>query len=659
MTRSFARAALADAVARGRADAVLLSEGGRAAELELGGFGDRGPYQAVGLRAALSLRLPPRLVSILMTVLARSAVAPATAEEIVRRYAYWTGVRRSADRATWRALTRGPAILMYHAFDPGKGSTTRLVVSGEEFERQLHRIRSSGRRVITLTALAEAWSAGKVVPAGAVVITMDDAYLDNAEIAAPILARYAYPATVFAVSDALGGSNTWDSGELRGRQLLDPAGLRAFRAAGHSVGAHTRSHRALPALDEDALEDEVAGSRAALAALLDAPITEFAYPHGKVDAASIEAVRRAGYACAVGIERGLNDARTPLYALRRTQVSGSTGRLGFELALRFGDADILRHVRRGALSRRPIQEGRALNDVVDVTVAISTRDRPGPLERCLRSLAAGDAIPAEIVVSDQSDGPETEALVTKLSATVQIRYVRSGPGGLATAQNDAVAAAAFPIVAILDDDCVADARWLATIDRVLRERPDLELLTGRVLPLGPAEAGRVAVSSRTSEDPVEFGHPCIPWLVGSGNNFAVRRDTFLRIGGNDARLGPGSPGKGGVDMDLFYRLVRDGGRARYEPESLVLHARATPAARLARRIPYGYGIGACVAILVREGDRTALRVLATWLGFRGKLASRSIVRLRLGSVREEILVLIGTLRGIGYGIRVAKPMRRT
>jgi GT2 family glycosyltransferase len=37
-----------------------------------------------------------------------------------------------------------------------------------------------------------------------------------------------------------------------------------------------------------------------------------------------------------------------------------------------------------------------------VTVAISTRNRPDPLGRCLESLAAGERPPDEVVVVDQS-----------------------------------------------------------------------------------------------------------------------------------------------------------------------------------------------------------------------------------------------------------------
>ena len=95
------------------------------------------------------------------------------------------------------------------------------------------------------------------------------------------------------------------------------------------------------------------------------------------------------------------------------------------------------------------------------------------------------------------------------------------------------------------------------------------LLTGRVLPL-PADGERVAaLSTRASTQRMEWRRAPMPWHVGTGGNFAVTRTAFLAAGGNDERLGTGAPGRGGNDLDLFYRLLRTGVTARYEPDLLV------------------------------------------------------------------------------------------
>jgi GT2 family glycosyltransferase len=296
--------------------------------------------------------------------------------------------------------------------------------------------------------------------------------------------------------------------------------------------------------------------------------------------------------------------------------------------------------------------------VAQLSVAISTRDRADALERCLNSLAAGIVSPAEVVVVDQSATDTTDLVITNQQQdAMAIRYVRQSPLGLAVSQNFALSQATYPIVAVIDDDCVADPMWLATIGQAFATSPELGVVTGRVLPLD-AEGERIyPVSSRTSPVRREFSGKTIPWPVGSGNNFAVRTEWFRRVGGCDERLGPGSPGQGGMDMDLFYRLLRAGARIRYEPDAIVYHERQDKAGRLARRPMYGYGMGASCALRLREGDGYAMRMLGFWLFFRSRLFGRALLRLRWMSMYEEWLMLASSLRGLIYGLRVDRPAR--
>jgi GT2 family glycosyltransferase len=157
---------------------------------------------------------------------------------------------------------------------------------------------------------------------------------------------------------------------------------------------------------------------------------------------------------------------------------------------------------------------------------------------------------------------------------------------------------------------------------------------------------------------MDFSGKTLPWPVGGGNNFAVRVEWFSRIGGCDERLGPGSPGEGGVDMDLFYRLLRAGALIRYEPDALVYHERQTKAGRMARRPMYGHGMGACCALRLREGDFYALRVLGRWLLFRARLMTAALLRRQWLTANEEWLILRGSVRGLAYGFRVRGGSRR-
>jgi GT2 family glycosyltransferase len=297
------------------------------------------------------------------------------------------------------------------------------------------------------------------------------------------------------------------------------------------------------------------------------------------------------------------------------------------------------------------------NDVdacVPVTVVISTLERPSQLARCLDALLTGTRLPAAVVVVDQGDPARTQPVVAAAEDRgLAVTHLTQPRWGLSASQNAGVEAARTEVVAIVDDDCVPDVNWLRVVERAFGGGPRPLLLTGRVLPL-PADGERVAaLSTRESTRRMEWRRAPMPWHIGTGGNFAVTRNAFLAAGGNDERLGTGAPGRGGNDLDLFYRLLRTGIRARYEPDLLVHHERVTAAEYIQRRNSYGYGVGAMLGVWLRRGDLRALSVLAGWLKLRVEVGYER--RADSGWINEA-RVLAGTgqglLRGLGIsGIR--------
>ena len=294
----------------------------------------------------------------------------------------------------------------------------------------------------------------------------------------------------------------------------------------------------------------------------------------------------------------------------------------------------------------------------EITVAIATRDRPQALARCLASLRDGRLWPAEVVVADQSAAVDSRAVAAGAnSPELPVRWIDGGPDGLAGGQNAAFRDATMPVVAVLDDDCIADVGWIEAIERAFAADPALALVGGRVLPLPAAGDREFAVASRTSPTRRELKSAAAPWNVGSGNNFALRREWFDRVGGGDERLGPGTAGEGALDIDLFYRVLRAGGPALYDPSAIVHHERATRAGRLARRRPYGHGMGAACAIRLREGDLYAALLLGAWVALRLRVLASSLLSRRWEALHEEALVLAGTGAGIVHGLR--QPARQS
>jgi len=326
-------------VAAWRADPSAL------ARLPLGAFEQGTPLQVAVRRLLLALRLPPRFL------------APFVGRRVgmlrlLELTSYWRGVRHALpDRTSWRQLTQGTTILMYHAIAAETERPTRFKVTRRAFERQMRKVAKRGRTV-GLDDLVALRRAHRLPPPGAVVITFDDGFAEIRSRAAPVLDDLALPATFFVVSGRVGPNRTWEGdGELHGRAILAWDDVDELHELGFEIGAHTRTHPNLKNLAPEQVEAEVAGSRADLAERLGSPPRAFAYPYGKWSDVAADAAERAGFASAVTAEAGRNCAATPLYLLRRTEVRGTDSRFRVALALRFGDTKLLADVTRHLIGR--------------------------------------------------------------------------------------------------------------------------------------------------------------------------------------------------------------------------------------------------------------------------------------------------------------------
>jgi peptidoglycan/xylan/chitin deacetylase (PgdA/CDA1 family) len=201
------------------------------------------------------------------------------------------------------ALTRRgvPLVLMYHAVDDVAEDPNQLAVTPDRFDAQMWCLRRLGLRGVSVGELLDAVHVGR--HRGLVGITFDDGYAGILDYALPVLRRYGFGATVFVVSEHLGGTNEWDAGPVW--PLLDAGGVKDLATAGVEIGSHSANHVRLASLSPDRLLEEVQSSRDKLGALLGAVPRGFAYPYGSMDAAARAAVAKAGYgyACAVDAHR--------------------------------------------------------------------------------------------------------------------------------------------------------------------------------------------------------------------------------------------------------------------------------------------------------------------------------------------------------------------
>lgn len=97
--------------------------------------------------------------------------------------------------------------------------------------------------------------------------------------------------------------------------------VQALHGAGMQIGAHTISHPILATLDRDSALQEMQGGKQALEALLQKPVTVFAYPNGRpgedYKAQTVALARESGFQAAVSTAWGVSRQGDDIFQIPR------------------------------------------------------------------------------------------------------------------------------------------------------------------------------------------------------------------------------------------------------------------------------------------------------------------------------------------------------
>ena len=201
-------------------------------------------------------------------------------------------------------------------------------------------------------------------------------------------------------------------------------------------------------------------------------------------------------------------------------------------------------------------------------VVICTRNRPGPLRKCLEAVARLARMPDEVLVVDNSSGDkETESVALELSA----RYTIEPAPGLSRARNRALAEGKSDIIAYLDDDAVPDERWLELIIEPFAD-PSVASATGdTVLPDYCANGNKPQPSWLLCNKDEQWFEMAAFGGLGIGTNMALRRSACAGWNVFDERLGRGALFEGMEEHHAFVRLLSRGYAAAHVPGAIVYH----------------------------------------------------------------------------------------
>jgi peptidoglycan/xylan/chitin deacetylase (PgdA/CDA1 family) len=204
---------------------------------------------------------------------------------------------------------------MYHSIDE---SGSPISIEPRVFRQQMEFLSQGRPRVVPLADVAS-----EQAPDETIALTFDDAFANFEEHAAPIMADLGLPATVFVVTEHVGGNNAWGNatstlasgGTIPILPLMTWDAIKRVVQGGVEIGAHTRTHPRLSSLSDQAMADQVDVPAERIASELGARPTAFAYPYGDLDHRVVSAVRRTyRRACTTelrALDRGEDPVRLP------------------------------------------------------------------------------------------------------------------------------------------------------------------------------------------------------------------------------------------------------------------------------------------------------------------------------------------------------------
>ncbi len=210
-------------------------------------------------------------------------------------------------------------------------------VSSISFERQMLLMSRLGYVTVTFAEAVAGLKGQLKLPRRCFAVTFDDGYCCVGEHALPILSKFGFSGTVFAVSGAVGRENAWDHANGKPvHPLMSWDQLKKLRSSGWEIGCHTKTHPRMDGIEDKVALAELIESKALVEERIGGSAQTFCYPYGLFNKQTPALVEAAGYTGACTTRSGIASDSSNAFLLPRVKVSHSDGVAGllYKLNLR-------------------------------------------------------------------------------------------------------------------------------------------------------------------------------------------------------------------------------------------------------------------------------------------------------------------------------------
>ncbi len=240
------------------------------------------------------------------------------------------------------------------------------------------------------------------------------------------------------------------------------------------------------------------------------------------------------------------------------------------------------------------------------SLIIPSRNRAAMLAETVESVLAGDRIPTEIVVVDQSEEPNRTLEALADTHGRRIRYLWRPGSGVSTARNRGIREAKYDVLVFIDDDVRVTTTWYRALVGALVQAGREAAVTGQVRPEASGDEEGFVPSTIDDPEPTIYSGRIGKDILYSGN-MALWRSIVEAVGPFDEHLGGGATFRAAEDNEFGFRLLEGGFRIHYTPSAVLYHrAWRSKSDYHLQCWNYGYGQGGYYAKHLRLQDRHML-----------------------------------------------------